>query len=68
VDEQRLRDLADRDRLWASLVKLLPEIEALAAGRWEGTEERRGQLARLLAGVVAAELHFQSGGETPRPD
>jgi hypothetical protein len=64
-DEQRQREIAERDQLWASLRALMSEIDRLAAGQWDGTE-REQQLAWLLARVVAAELRFrsrESGGE-----
>ena len=64
-NEQRQREIAERDQLWASLRALMPEIDRLAAGQWDGTE-REQQLAWLLARVVAAELRFrtrESGGE-----
>ena len=60
-DEQQIREGAERDQLWASLRALLPEIDLLAAGRWEGTDRER-QLVQVLAGVVAAELRFRVGG------
>ncbi len=59
-DSQRLRDAAERDQLWASLRALLPEVERLAGGAWDGTE-RELQLVRVLAGVVAAELRYRAG-------
>ncbi|HEY1376181.1 MAG TPA: hypothetical protein VGF55_05275 [Gemmataceae bacterium] len=59
ADESRLRDVAERDQLWASLRQLLPEIDRLAAGVWENTERER-QLVRVIAGVVAAELRFRA--------
>ena len=65
-DEQRLRDAAERDQLWASLRALLPEVERLAAGQWDGSE-RELQLARVLAGVVAAELRFRAADAEGEP-
>jgi chromosome condensin MukBEF ATPase and DNA-binding subunit MukB len=64
MDEQRLRDEAERDQLWASLRALLPEIERLAAGQWADTERER-QLAKVLAGVVAAELRHRGAAADP---
>ena len=59
-DAEHLQESAERDQLWASLRILLPEIGRMADGLWEGSERER-QLARVLAGVVAAELRFRSG-------
>ncbi len=63
-DEVRLRDVAERDQLWASLRRLLPEIDRLAAGEWADTERER-QLVRVIAGVVAAELRFRASDGPP---
>jgi hypothetical protein len=60
VDE-RLSEGAERDQLWASLRALVPEVDRLAAGEWQGTDRER-QLVRVLAGVVAAELRFRAIG------
>ena len=51
--------LAFRDQLWASLPALLPEINRLAVGDFDGTERQR-QMIRVVARVVMAELDFRA--------
>jgi hypothetical protein len=64
MDSDRLREVAERDQLWASLRVLQPEIIRIAAGAIDGSE-RQGQILQLLAKVVAAELDFRArdGGQ-----
>jgi hypothetical protein len=64
MDHERLKDLADRDQLWASLRELRAEIERLATSEWEDSERQR-QLSVLLARIVIAELDFQATYERP---
>ena len=59
MDEKRMREIAARDQLWASLRALLPEIERLAAGEFTGSARER-QLMQILARVTAAELKFRA--------
>jgi hypothetical protein len=59
MDAERLQAIAERDQLWASLRALLPEIQKVAQGAFDGSE-RQQQLAQLLARVVAAELGFRA--------
>jgi hypothetical protein len=59
MDEEHLKAIAARDQFWASLRTLLPDIEHIAAGRFEGTPRER-EVAQLLARVVLAELQFQA--------
>jgi hypothetical protein len=63
MDADRLQASAERDQLWASLRALLPEIERIAEGHFEGTERER-QVAALLARITVAELQFRAG-ESP---
>ena len=49
---------SERDQLWASLRKLRPEIDRLAAGELEPSE-RQQQIVILLARIVAAEMDFR---------
>jgi hypothetical protein len=59
MDPDHLQALAARDQLWSSLPALRAEIEQLAAGRLDGSA-RQGEVIRLLARVVAAELQFRA--------
>jgi hypothetical protein len=59
MDSDHLREVADRDQLWASLRALRPEIDLLAAGRFDGSD-RQQQIITVLARVVAAEMDFRA--------
>jgi hypothetical protein len=59
MDSEHLRAGAARDQLWASLRALLPEIDRLGNGTFEGTERER-QIIQLLARIVSAELGFRA--------
>jgi hypothetical protein len=59
MDPDDIQAVAARDQLWASLRVLLPEIEALAAGSWDGSQRQR-DVTQLLARIVAAELHYRA--------
>jgi hypothetical protein len=63
-DADHLREISERDQLWASLRALRPEIARLAAGDFDASE-RQQQMVRLIAQVVAAELDFRLRGATP---
>ena len=58
MDADHLQAIAARDQLWSSLRTLLPEIEQLANGQFDGSERER-QLTQVLARIVTAELKFQ---------
>jgi hypothetical protein len=59
MEPDDIQAVAARDQLWASLRALLPEIEALAAGSWTGTE-REQQIIQLVARIVVAEMRFRA--------
>jgi hypothetical protein len=59
MDSDDLQAVAARDQLWASLRVLLPEIEALAAGAWDGSE-RQQQIIQLLSRIVVAEMRYRA--------
>jgi hypothetical protein len=59
MNADRLQAIAERDQLWASLRPLLPEIEQIAQGNFDGSERQR-QLAVLLARITVAELQFRA--------
>jgi hypothetical protein len=59
MDSEHLQAISERDQLWASLRLLLPEIQKLAQGAFDGSE-RQQQLTQILARVVAAELGFRA--------
>ncbi len=58
MDPEYVREVAERDQLWASLRTLRPEIDRLAAGMF-GDSDREQAMIRLLARVVAAEMDFR---------
>jgi hypothetical protein len=59
MDSDDLQAVAARDQLWASLRALLPEIEALAAGAWDGSERQR-QIIQLISRIVVAEMRYRA--------
>jgi hypothetical protein len=61
MDADRVRAISERDQLWASLRALLPEIERIAAGQFDGTERER-QVVSILARITVAELAFRQEG------
>jgi len=61
----RPHEAAERDQLWESLRVLLPDIQRLADGGFDGSERDR-QFVQLLARIVAAELSFRAP-EDPGP-
>ena len=65
MDPDQIQATAARDQLWASLRRLLPEIDQLAEGQTDGSERER-QVIQLLARVVSAELGFRDD-ETRSP-
>ena len=58
MDADHLQAIAARDQLWSSLRTLLPEIDRLANGQFDGSERER-QLTQVLARIVTAELKFR---------
>ena len=52
MDPEAMQTLAARDQLWASLRQLLPDINELAQGQFQGTDRER-QLVQLIARIVA---------------
>jgi hypothetical protein len=65
MDPDHIQTIAARDQLWSSLRSLLPEIDKVAQGQFDGSERER-QIIQLVARVVSAELGFraQEGGST----
>jgi hypothetical protein len=59
MNPEHLKAGAFRDQLWASLPALLPEIDRLGKGEFDGSDRQR-QLIQVLAKVVAAELQFRA--------
>ena len=59
MDQDKIKDVADRDQLWASLRELRGEIDRLAAGEVDSSE-RQKQLIVLLARIVVAELTYRA--------
>jgi hypothetical protein len=59
MDSEDLQAVAARDQLWASLRALLPEIEGLAAGAWDGSDRQR-QIIQLLSRIVVAEMRYRA--------
>jgi hypothetical protein len=65
MDPEHLQKIAARDQLWSSLRALLPEIDRVAGGEFDGSERQR-QLVVLLARIVREELRFRD--EEARPE
>jgi hypothetical protein len=61
MDPEQMQTVAARDQLWASLRVLLPDIERVAEGEFDGSERQR-EIVRLVARIVAAELQFRAEG------
>ena len=59
MDPDRIQATAYRDQLWSSLRALLPEINRIADGQFDGSERER-QILQILARVVVAELQFRA--------
>jgi hypothetical protein len=59
MEPERIQAIAARDQLWSSLRTLLPEIELLGQGHFDGSERER-QLVILLARIVSEELRFRA--------
>jgi hypothetical protein len=59
MEPDHVQASAFRDQLWASLPALLPEINRIAKGEFDGSERER-QLIQVLAKVVTAELQFRA--------
>ena len=61
MDSDNLREIAERDQLWASLRDLRGEIQQVASGEFDDSQ-RQQKLLVLLARIVAAEMDFRSKG------
>jgi hypothetical protein len=59
MDPDELQTIAARDQLWSSLRALLPEIESIASGQFDGSP-RQQQVIQIVARIVAAELTFRA--------
>ena len=59
MEPDKVREVAERDQLWASLRGLRPEIDRLAAGGF-GDADRDRNVVVLLARIVAAELDYRA--------
>lgn len=66
MDAEHLQAIAARDQLWASLRTLLPEIQKLADGAFEGSDRQR-DIVRLVARIVVAEMEFRANETKPQP-
>ena len=66
MDADHLQASALRDQFWASLRLLMPEIQRLADGNFDGSERER-QVLQLLARCVAAELAFRDDEAQRQP-
>ena len=64
MEPERLQAIAARDQLWSSLRALLPDIERLAGGGFDGGDRDR-QLLVLLARIVSQELRFRADEARP---
>jgi hypothetical protein len=59
MDPEQLQTIAARDQLWSSLRALLPEINNIVSGQFDGSP-RQQHLIQVIARIVAAELTFRS--------
>ncbi len=59
MEPDHLQAIAARDQFWSSLRALLPEIERVAQGQFDGSE-REKQIMQLLARITVAELQFRA--------
>ncbi|HEV3258443.1 MAG TPA: hypothetical protein VG013_16320 [Gemmataceae bacterium] len=66
MDADHLQAIALRDQFWASLRLLMPEIQRLAEGNFDGSD-REKQVLQLLARCVAAELAFREADSQGQP-
>ncbi len=59
MDPERAQESSERDQLWASLRALRPQIDRLAAGELDDSEQQK-QLVIVLARIVAAEMDYRA--------
>jgi hypothetical protein len=67
MDPEQLQTIAARDQLWSSLRALLPEINSVASGQFNGSA-RQQHLIQVIARIVAAELTFRNDDTTDAGD
>jgi hypothetical protein len=58
MDQDEAKEVSERDQLWASLRTLMPEIQRLAAGDFDGSE-RQQQMVMLISRIVVTEIDFR---------
>jgi hypothetical protein len=66
MDPEHVQAIAARDQLWSSLRQLLPDIEKIANGEFDGGE-RQAEIVQLIARIVMAELQFQADDSKHAP-
>lgn len=59
MDPAQAQEHSERDQLWASLRALRSEIDRLARGELDGSEQQK-QVVVLLSRIVAAEMDFRT--------
>lgn len=59
MDAEHLQMIAARDQFWSTLRTLLPDIQQLADGSFDGSP-RQTQMIQLIAKIVVAELQFRA--------
>jgi hypothetical protein len=64
MDPEQAQESSERDQLWASLRALRPEIDRLAAERFDSSDRQR-QIISLLARIVAAEMDYRAKEASP---
>lgn len=64
MDADHLQAIAARDQFWSSLRILLPEIQKLADGEFDGSSRQR-DLVQLLARLAVAEMGFRADHADP---
>jgi hypothetical protein len=56
--DPKQQEISERDQLWASMRSLLPMIEQLVDGQYDGSD-RQKQVITLLARIIVSELDFR---------
>jgi hypothetical protein len=64
MEPENVREISERDQLWASLRALRPEIDRLAGGGFDDSPRQR-DVVILIARIVAAELNYRARDGSP---
>ena len=64
MDPEQAQESSERDQLWASLRALRPDIDRLAAGKFDLSDRER-QIISVLARIIMAEMDYRSKNTSP---